>query len=295
MTNYAPLQLAEIFIQTGELADALEALDAHLSAEPDSERGRRLRAEVLARLPDDESARRALDDLDALQTRFSTDVILRSALLETLGDLAGAVAAVAEGISTFPGDDRLVERQLHLLRSTGQTAQARAVIESLLADGAEDWRWLAWSGDLAVDAGDSPAAVDYYSRAIDRLQARYHFSPGAPASILIDGGASEAAALTVAAQFARLRLARGHVRRAQSDWPSAEADYTAAQALLPGDRSIGYYRGLVAAGQGRIDEAVALCQDALGAVTPLVREQLAAALESVPSAAADQLRARLTL
>ncbi|MEO1163713.1 MAG: tetratricopeptide repeat protein, partial [Chloroflexota bacterium] len=44
---YTPMQLAETFLKTGELEDALDALNQQLEAEPADEEARRLRVQVL--------------------------------------------------------------------------------------------------------------------------------------------------------------------------------------------------------------------------------------------------------
>ena len=41
--GYSPLQLAQAFIKTGEIEDALDALNQHLEATPSDDETRRLR------------------------------------------------------------------------------------------------------------------------------------------------------------------------------------------------------------------------------------------------------------
>ncbi len=83
--GYSPMELAEAFIQTGELPDALDALNQQLTAYPDDETARRLRAQVLMRLPGEEHLRAALHDLDQLASPTAEDGLLRGILLEQLG------------------------------------------------------------------------------------------------------------------------------------------------------------------------------------------------------------------
>ena len=122
---YSPLQLAQAFIQTGEIEDALDALNEHLDTTPDDTEGRRLRAQVLARIPGETALRKALADLDALSEQTAHDYILRSALWEKLGRGAESLEAAARGHQTHPEDERLIERYLYVLRTQGDFAGAR--------------------------------------------------------------------------------------------------------------------------------------------------------------------------
>ncbi|MBZ0278924.1 MAG: tetratricopeptide repeat protein, partial [Anaerolineae bacterium] len=45
--GYSPMQLAEAFIKTGELTDALDALNQQLETVPQDDYARRLRSQVL--------------------------------------------------------------------------------------------------------------------------------------------------------------------------------------------------------------------------------------------------------
>ena len=65
MTRYSPIELAEAFIRTGELADALDALNPHLEAQPNDETALRLRAAVLMRLPGED-----LEELNREETAW---------------------------------------------------------------------------------------------------------------------------------------------------------------------------------------------------------------------------------
>ena len=51
--TYTPLELVVAFIQTGELADALGAIDQHLQDQPADDRVRRWRLKILRQLNGD--------------------------------------------------------------------------------------------------------------------------------------------------------------------------------------------------------------------------------------------------
>lgn len=166
--TYSPLQLADAFIHTGELGDALEALNAQLASSPDDDDARRLRVAVLMRLPGDENPRLALADLDQLNTANTDDLVQRSIILQGLGDWKAANAAMEQAHSLRPDDERISERYVETLAKSGQVAPALTLLAAL----PRTWRWLQIAGDLARDAGDTPTAAQHYADAIAHLESQ---------------------------------------------------------------------------------------------------------------------------
>lgn len=166
--NYSPLQLAEAFIQTGELTDALDALNNHLSDKPADDEAWRLRAAVLMRLPTEAELRRALADLDSVSVVSADDWVKRSIILGRLEDWGAASAAMQQAHQMRPDDERISERYIETLAKSRQVAQAF----SLLAALPRTWRWLQIAGDLARAAGDAQAAARDYSEAIAHLDSQ---------------------------------------------------------------------------------------------------------------------------
>lgn len=279
---YSAMQMAEAFIQAGELSDALESLNEHMAQSPADDSALRLRAGVLARLGDESGWKGALADLARIVAPTPDDFIARSAILERNGQPAESLEAIYQGRAVYPHDERLTERLVHALRARGDLDSARAVAESLH----DDWRWSQWAGDLAAEASDNDSALNHYNRAIALLEARYSLQDNIPAAILNENSASSAAALTISAVYARLLLARAHLYRVRGDLDAAQAGYAAASARLPDDATIGFYQGLVAALQGDVIRAGALCRAALDAAAPPVRGPLRAMLRED-----DRLRA----
>jgi tetratricopeptide (TPR) repeat protein len=166
--TYSPLQLADAFIRTGELSDALEALNAHLASSPDDDEARRLRVAVLMRLPGDESARLALADLDQLSTANTDDLVQRSIIQQGLGDWKAANAAMEQAHRLRPDDERISERYVETLAKSGQVARAFTLLASL----PRTWRWLQIAGDLARDTDNFHVAAYHYADAIAHLESQ---------------------------------------------------------------------------------------------------------------------------
>ena len=178
--TYSPLQLAEAFIQTGELTDALDALNTHLSGHPADDAARRLRAAVLMRLPTSENTRTALADLDQISAVTAADAVQRSIILQRGGDWEGAQAAMQEAHRLRPDDERICERYVETLARCGQVDQAL----ELVAAQPINWRWLQIAGDLKRDTGDAQAAAQDYTAAIAHLDAQMDTAGNAVAANL---------------------------------------------------------------------------------------------------------------
>ncbi|MBL8162785.1 MAG: hypothetical protein JNJ61_12430 [Anaerolineae bacterium] len=165
---YSALQMADAFIQAGELPDALETLNAHLAAHADDADALRLRAALRLRLRAEADLRAGLADLDALPDLNADDHIQRSIILGELGEWPAARDAAAAARALRPADERIAERYLVTLGRCGDSATARCLLETL----PRTWRWLEWSGDLARDAGDPAAAAQHYAAALAHLETR---------------------------------------------------------------------------------------------------------------------------
>lgn len=271
--SYTPLQLAEAFIQAGELPDALDALDTHLQDHPDDAAALRLRAAVRSQQDDPAPLQAALDDLAALPEREPDDYMLQAKLHNRLGDATAAGAALAAGHAQFPGHERLAEGYLHHLQTQQDFETAQAVLAALPLT---SWRWVQWAADLAMQRGDHAAAVKHYGDAIVMIEARYNLDPSAQAAILADERASDAASLTIGGVYARLILARAGAQQAAGLLEAALADYDRAAVLIPDDPAIPYNRGVVAFLQGQPQTALEHCQPALEAAAPQLRDHLLA-------------------
>ena len=271
MSPYSPLQLAEAFIRTGELADALDALNPHLEANPNDEAALRLRAAVLMRLPGEDYARAALADLARLPEPTAEDFVQQSIIWQMgLGDWQQAVTMTEQAHALAKGDERTAERLLMLYEQTGNLDAAR----KLVAEQPQNWRWLQLAGDMAQKAGDYGAAAETYTQALVDLEAKLD---------------AEQNAITrnIKGMIVGSRAA-AYLKAGQPE--AAETDYHAAARYLPTDLSYSLMAGIAAALQGQQERALTLCQSVLNdepALIDMLREQ--AAIHPQLEALVDQL------
>jgi tetratricopeptide (TPR) repeat protein len=261
---YSPLELADAFIRAGELEDALDALDQHLADPSAAHRDEtlRLRAAVLARFPDQpERLRAALADYAALGAPTADDEDRRAALYEQLGDARAAADALGRARALAPDDSRLVEREITLLVDHGWLDEAAALAETL----PQTWRWLAWRGDIAINRQRDGEAVRHYTAA------------------LVDFGARVDQASRLAANLkAQLLIKRARAYRHLKRCAEAEADYLAAEAIIPNDPTLMFNRGLLTYDCQGLRRALPLCRDALDLAPPALRDWMRQKLRDDP-------------
>ncbi len=239
-----PLELAEAFIEAGELPDALEALNHHLDAHPDDQSARRLRIDVLLRLPGHE--REALADLKALPELTDEDTIKRFGLLGTTDELEAALKR------SLCAGDMLPLADLMLCRLYKVGASDRAL--ALLADLPKTWRLLGWSGDFYALKGEDAVAAEHFCSALDQL------------------GQVDNALLEL--QRAALLLKRGAAYHRLRRYAEADADYQSAEAIIPNDPMIPFNRGLLIFEQSGLRRALPLCRDALDHASQTMRDHM---------------------
>ncbi len=205
------LTRADAFLLAGELADALEALDSYLAEHPGDGDILRLRAAVLLRLPGDDAAWAALDDLAAMRARTAEDEIARVRALRRLNEDVAAHEALFDAWERTD-DPRLADLLLASLYSRAEPDIAFEVLDSL----PDSTLWLRWRGDFALLAGDAATAVDAFSAALARLDA---LTPND----------------MIANQRGQLLLRRAEAYRLRGDAMAANADADAARHLLPAE------------------------------------------------------------
>ncbi len=268
---YTPLQLAEAFIQTGELQDALDALDQQLAAKPQDDTALRLRAAVLLRLPGRNNLHAALMNIDQISQPTLQDKVQRSIILERDGDLYGALDIMRGTHQAEPEDERITERLLKLLIAGGAVDEALAIVRQQ----PRNWRWLQWEGDLLVLTEDDRMATARYGLALAQLQQEHDIERDR----------------YLAPVMARLLLARAHAYRRLDELASAKEHYEQAAEIIPNDPAIPFNRGLMFALQGDLQTALELCRAALNDAPEALRSEMLQEVQLDPrlSPLADEL------
>lgn len=262
MSRYAPLQLAEAFIQAGELADALEALRAHLDAQPEDDAARRLLIAVSQRAENAATWHEALAASRELAAPTAADLHTRSVLWEQLGDLPRAIEAQQTALAQHPDDERAGERLVTLHIAAADYAAALELVRAQ----PRTWRWLQWEGDILACQGDDLLATARYGLALAQLE---HLPPHPYFENM----------------KARMLLARAHAYRRAGLLEPAHAHYTAAARHIPDDPMIPFCRGLIAAASGDLSNAVTLCREALASAAPAVQAEMQRELQHTPELA----------
>ncbi len=253
------MELAQAFIQTGELQDALDALNAHLEQHPDDDEGKRLRAEVLSRFQDNVSLQKALNDLIQLDEPLFDDWVKRVALSKKLGDFRSSTYAVKQALLLRPGDERLSEQYVFLLRKQGEHKAALEIIDGM----PRSWRWCSHMGDTLIWLGRHAEALQAYADALTML------SEAAEIASASDQNSRQA---NWTAPFeADLLLRRAAAYTHLQQYSEAEADYHAAADRIPNDPMIPFKLGLIAMLRGDIERGQALCHQAGQAASRTIR------------------------
>lgn len=146
----------------GQVDDALDFLNQHLDKNPRDADALRLRAALLARLPD--RAADALADLDALTEPQPDDLRLLARLLETADDLDRALETLGL-VWERQYDLRDAEALLRLLLMARQPREALRLLNQL----PDEWTWRIWRGDAHAALSDSTEAIRHYQSALNSM------------------------------------------------------------------------------------------------------------------------------
>lgn len=257
--GYSPMQLAEAFIKTGELTDALDALNQQLETMPQDDYARRLRSQVLARLPGGDHLRAALDDLAAIAAPTAEDALWRVITLEQLGDFAAATQAAVQAHQDYPANRLVAERLFYLYLRNRDFAAGRELLKRM----PHTWNWRHKAGDLAAEDGHLEDAPGYYTEALADLDSQFaptdDFGSGIRAMIL---------------------AARARVYATLGDLLRADADYGAAMTLIPKDPLLPFWRSFAAVDLGDTARGVELCRAAFGLANESLKKTMRDTLQT---------------
>jgi tetratricopeptide (TPR) repeat protein len=235
---YTPLQLADAFIQTGELQDALDALNQHLEANPGDDDARRLRIKVRMRMPDPVSLAPLLAELDKLTSLTADDYVQKSNIMQQLGRFKESSAAMGRAHTLKPDDLRIIENLVRALIRSKDFDSAKAVLAGLPRTSG----WLRYTGEIAGKQGDFLAALKLYNEAISDVDRQL---TKADNPLLVNTKVS-------------LMSMRAMCYVNMEQYKEAVADYADMERLSPHDRFFKLWRGLNLARSGDTEAAVVI-------------------------------------
>lgn len=259
---YTPMELANAFLRTGELDDALEALNAQLSQDATHAEARELRAKLFL-------SRNHLNDalLDAQQLPDSAEAhVLRSLIYERMEQLQEALAEMNLAREIAPQEERYAERVVHLYRKQSRWQDALAVI----ATQPNTWRWNQHEADICAILGEYERSITLYSTVIDALTG------------LIQQAFQKAFMVSLRG---RVLIARAECYTHLKRYTLAQEDYLKAKKAIPDDPTIDFNLGVIQALEGNMVGAVSACREALLYASDEVRQHLYASLEATPALA----------
>lgn len=253
------MELAYAFIKTGELEDALDALNQQLEQQSQDIEARRLRMRVLLRLGEQDHLQQALADWQALPQPTTADYIDLSVIHERRSDLSAAIEAAQMAHTEAPNNERIAERLLDLLVKDERHTEALALVRQQ----ERVWRWLEREGDILAAMGNDTLATARYGLVLAQLE---QFADTMRPDYL-------------KALQARVLLARAHAYRRLEQIETARTLYQAAQHILPDDPAIGFNLGVLAAIEGQHTEALTMCQAALQQGSPQLQDEMRRSLD----------------
>lgn len=251
---YSAMELAEVFLKTGELDDALDALNQQLDNQPDDDYARRLRIQTNLRLLNASNLTCTLDDLEKLKQKSATDYQTESIIYQKMGNLDKAIQAIQHGQQLEPQNERLTERLIDLLLNTEQYQTALDIIR----EQEKNWRWLEREGDVLALLDNDILAIARYGLVLAHLSE-------------LDGIMNEN---YLQALKLRVILARAHAYRRLDYTDLARDLYESAQAITGDDATITFNLGLLAEIDGQHNQAIKHCQQALDNAPKLLRQSM---------------------
>ncbi|GAB5492445.1 MAG: hypothetical protein Phog2KO_26600 [Phototrophicaceae bacterium] len=259
---YSAMELAEVFLRTGELTDALDALNEQLSEYPDDDYARRLRIQTNMRLLDRSSLKSALNDLTQLTEKIATDYQTQSIIYQKMGNSDKALKIMQTAHDIDPQDERITEGLIDLLVGAEQYELALEIIR----EQEKNWRWLEREGDILILIGNDILAIARYGLVLAHLSE-------------LDGIMNEN---YLQALKLRVMLARAHAYRRLDYTDLARELYETAQTIIGEDATITFNLGLLAEIDGQHRQAISNCRKALANASPILQQTMLASITDKP-------------
>lgn len=241
--SYSAMELAEAFLKTGELDDALDAIKQQLDESPGDDEARRLHIQIQMRLLPQQELPQLLSEFEKLNEKQVSDWQTKSIIFERSGQFAEAISAMQSALQLVSEDERLTERLLDLLLGAESYDDAL----ELVREQEKNWRWLEREGDVLVLIGDDMLATARYGLVLAHLEE-------------LEGVLRED---YLQALRVRVMLARAHAYRRLEHLDIAKELYHASQSIMGQDITIQFNLGLIAEMEGDSETAQSLCWGAL--------------------------------
>jgi tetratricopeptide (TPR) repeat protein len=169
--------------------------------------------------------------------------VCRAIARDHLPDLGGAMQAIERARAARPNDERIAERYFYMLMARARWAEARSLLDIM----PHTWDWLQKAGDLASESEGETQAIQYYTQAIEHLEAQFDTS--------VDSFAQSIKS--------HLLASRAQMYATLGQFSEADADYASAEALVPDDPTLAFWHSFVAVELGDEERALTLCRTAL--------------------------------
>jgi len=263
MSRYTPMQLAEVFIKTGEFDDALEALHEQIAQYPDDMEAYRWRASILQRRSNPDDLRQAQADYDNIPSKTSDDYVNLSIVQQRLGNLENAIITMQNVYERYPDNERLVERLLQLQLEAKDYETAIKLVQSQ----STHWRWQHWMGDIYVLIGEDENAHHAYQQVLPELQTQ------------IDAQGS----LHLLAIKGSILLSIAHCQRRLQQLDDAEKSYQEAQVILKDDPMLSFYLALIEWERNQSNKSITECKKIWNEVVPRLQAEIHSILTTTPA------------
>lgn len=256
---YTAMELADAFIKTGELDDAVIALREHLEQHQQDDEARRLYIQVQMRLSAGDDLVTLINNFDFLSEKTADDWRLQSTIYEQNNQVILAIESIRHARKITPNDERLTERYLDLLLKNEQYDNAL----TLVREQAKTWRWLEREGDILALIGNDRLATARYGLVLAHLSE-------------LEGTMRDDYLQSLKL---RVILARAHAYRRLEHYDLAEALYLEAQDILGDDLTIQFNLGLLAYLNGDANTALMKCREALDKASDTLRTHMLSSLD----------------
>lgn len=232
MMVYSIWQLIDVFIQTGELTDAIELLNQSLDENPYDNRALATRGEIYLRLGQFEQA---ITDFRAIRHPTAEQSIHHAVALKRMGIFGLALDVLTDAFSEWQGEQtddyhRLVDCFVQIAIENGTPTNLQRALDRLAKVTGVSFTFR--QAQISALLADYHAAIAYYSEAIEQLAPQLPNSP------------------YLLPQVSDGLCARASCYQALGDTQLAIADYHRAERMMPDDLSIPMNRALLLNDEG---------------------------------------------